>query len=164
MVALERILVIVLVWESQETRALLTLANKVTWAVKISLYYTSASKNGGGGIYCFTSVHQSFRPSLTNIFHHLFLSNHASQAFQTWDGALAGDPTSSLLNLCPPVIYFLFYVYSNKTWLRAKFSVALFSATMHHSHFKLGMVVWLGVQHITHGIYARQLSTSCFTT
>ena len=43
------------------------------------------------------------------------------------------------------------------------FSVVLFAATIHHSHLKLGMVLWLGVLHVTYQIQVRQLSTSCFT-
>ena len=46
--------------------------------------------------------------SVTNIFHHVFLSNHASQPLQTWYGALAKGPTIRLPNSGPPVIYFLF--------------------------------------------------------
>ena len=44
------------------------------------------------------------------------------------------------------------------------FSVALFSATKHHSHFKLCMVLWLGVLRVAYQIHVHQLSTSCFTT
>ena len=44
------------------------------------------------------------------------------------------------------------------------FSVALFSATMHHRHFKLCMVLRLGVQHVAYRIQVCELSTSCFTT
>ena len=43
------------------------------------------------------------------------------------------------------------------------FSVVLFAATIHHSHLKLGMVLWLGVLHVAYQIQVRQLSTSCFT-
>ena len=43
-------------------------------------------------------------------------------------------------------------------------SATLFSATMHHSLFKLGMVRWLGVLHVAYRIQVCQLSTSCFTT
>ena len=43
-------------------------------------------------------------------------------------------------------------------------SITLFSATMHHSHSKLGMVLWLRVLHVTYRIQVHQLSTSCFTT
>ena len=35
---------------------------------------------------------------------------------------------------------------------------------MHHSLFKLGMMLWLGVLHFAYQIQARQLSSSCFTT
>ena len=42
--------------------------------------------------------------------------------------------------------------------------VALFTATMHHSHFKLGMVLLLGVLHVAYRIHIRKLSTSCFMT
>ena len=38
------------------------------------------------------------------------------------------------------------------------------SVTMHHSHFKLGMVLWLGVLHVAYRIQVSQLFTSCFTT
>ena len=51
----------------------------------------------------------SLLPSVPNIFHHTFLSNHASQPLQTWYGALARGPTSQLPNSGLPVIYFLFH-------------------------------------------------------
>ena len=41
---------------------------------------------------------------------------------------------------------------------------ALFSATMHHSHFKHGMVLRLGVLHVAYQIHVSHLSTSCFST
>ena len=36
--------------------------------------------------------------SVTNIFRHTFVSNHALQPLQTWYGALARGPTCRLLN------------------------------------------------------------------
>ena len=49
-------------------------------------------------------------PSICNQnFHHIFLSNHASQSLQTWCSASARGPTCGLPNSCLPVIYFLFY-------------------------------------------------------
>ena len=104
--------------------------------------------------------------SLTNIFHHSFLNNHASQPLQTWYGAFARGPTYRIPNSDPPVICFLVYnvVYFPIFRPQPIFSVKLFSATMHHSHFKLGMVLWLGILHIAYRISFDQLSTSCFRT
>ena len=48
-------------------------------------------------------------PSVSNIFPPTFFRNHASQPLQTSYGAFAGEPTSCLLNFCPPVIYLIFY-------------------------------------------------------
>ena len=57
-----------------------------------------------GRVFYFSYV----RPSVhTNVFHHTFLSNHASQPHQTWYGALARGPTRRLPNSGQPVIYFL---------------------------------------------------------
>ena len=42
----------------------------------------------------YTGLTLSALPSVTNIFRHTFLSNHASQPPQTWYGALARGPTS----------------------------------------------------------------------
>ena len=69
--------------------------------------YTPTSKKRGYtvlGLSVLLSVH----PSLTNLFHHTFLSNHASQPLQIWYGALARDPYCHLLNSGPLVLYFLF--------------------------------------------------------
>ena len=51
------------------------------------------------------SVLPSILPPVTNIFHHTFLSNNASQQLQTWYGALARGPTRGLPN---SVIHFRF--------------------------------------------------------
>ena len=56
----------------------------------------------------------------------------------------------------------LFYFCPSICLSVVKILVALFSATMHHSHFKLGMVLLLRVLH--HLIHVCQLSTSCFTS
>ena len=56
--------------------------------------YTPAAKKRG-----YTVLALSVLPSVTNIFSHTFLSNHASHLFQTWYGASATGP---------PVVYFLF--------------------------------------------------------
>ena len=50
----------------------------------------------------------SFLLSLTNIFRHIFLGNHASQPLQTWYGAFARDSTRTWRYFCLPMIYFLF--------------------------------------------------------
>ena len=40
----------------------------------------------------------------------------------------------------------------------------IFSATVHHSYFKLGTILRLRVLHVAYRIQVHQLSTSCFTT
>ena len=45
--------------------------------------------------------------SVTNTFHHFFLSNHTSQPLKTWYGALARGPRCRLPNSGQPVIYIL---------------------------------------------------------
>ena len=56
--------------------------------------------------------------------------------------------------------YFIF----RHNMVKCQIFVTLCSATMHHSHFKLGMVLWLGVKHLSYWIHVHQLSTSCFLT
>ena len=56
----------------------------------------------------YTVLALSVLPSITSIFCYTFLSNHASQPFQTWYGASARGPTHRSRNSGPPVIYFLF--------------------------------------------------------
>ena len=70
------------------------------------------------GLCCYEFNHNpcSVCQSVTNIFHHTFLSNYASQPPQTWYGASAMGPTRCLPNSLLPLIYFLFYdLFSNKT-------------------------------------------------
>ena len=45
-----------------------------------------------------------------------------------------------------------------------QYFLSVFSATMHHSHFKLGMLPQLGVLQVAYRIQVCQFSTSCFTT
>ena len=84
----------------------------------LCMFYTPFSKKEG--VYCFSSVLPSVRPSvlclLTNIFRHTFLSNHVLQPLQTWCGASAMGPTCHLPNSHPPVIYFLFYNLLYSLW------------------------------------------------
>ena len=65
------------------------------------------------GVYFFCSVFPlvlpSVPPSLSNIFNHTFLSNHASKPVQTLYGASARSPTCRLPNSRLPVIHFLFF-------------------------------------------------------
>ena len=126
------------------------------------------------GVYWFTSVHPFGRPSVilsvpptvTSIFCHSFLSNHASQPLNTWYVVLARVPTCRLPNTGLPLICFLFndLVYFRTFRTLPLFSLALFSATTHHSHLKHGMVLRLGVLHVAHQIQVCDLFTSCFTT
>ena len=60
------------------------------------LLYPRFEEEGG-----YTVFALSVRPSATNTFCHTFLSNHASQPFQTWCGALARGPTLRLPNSHP---------------------------------------------------------------
>ena len=53
----------------------------------------------------YTVLALSVLPSVTNIFRHNFLSNHASQPLQTWYGALTRLPTHPLPDSRPPVFY-----------------------------------------------------------
>ena len=61
----------------------------------IHCIYTPASKKGG--VYCISPLRRTF------------LSNHASQPFQTCYGALTRGHTGYLPNSGLPVIYFLFH-------------------------------------------------------
>ena len=64
--------------------------------------YPASKKRG------YTILALSVLTSITNIFCHTFLGNHASQPLQTWYGALARGPICHLLNSGLPAIYFLF--------------------------------------------------------
>jgi hypothetical protein len=59
---------------------------------------------GGGGVYCFTSV----RPSFQNIFRHIFLSNYWWQKSDIWSQASHGYAISWEAFLEPSDSYFLF--------------------------------------------------------
>ena len=78
---------------------------KVTYLISSSSVIIPPLRRTGG----YTVLAPSVLPSVTNIFHHIFLSNHASQPLQTWYGASARGPTGCLSNLGPPVIYLLVY-------------------------------------------------------
>ena len=78
----------------------------ITFSIPAYLNFFFIPKLGRRGRY--TALALSFLLSLTNIFHHTFLSNHASQPFQTWYGASARGLTSCLPNSGLPVVYFLF--------------------------------------------------------
>ena len=54
----------------------------------------------------FTSVHLS----VTDIFHHIFHSNHSSHPREIWYATSSRGPTCCLPNSGLPVIYFLFHV------------------------------------------------------
>ena len=101
--------------------------------------------------------------SVTNIFHCIFLSNHASQPLQTWYGAEARGPTWIYIRQLSTSCFMSFFTFRHNM-VKYQTFVALFSATMHHSHFTLGMVLQLGVLHVAYRIHVRQLSTSCFMT
>ena len=56
--------------------------------------------------------------------------------------------------------YFIFW----HNMVKCQIFVELSSATMNHSHFKLGMVLLLGILLVAYRIHVHQLSTSCVTT
>jgi len=61
------------------------------------------------GVYCFTSVRSSFRPSVRNTnFRHTFLSNYTSQPLDIWYEASVRGPTLRLPISDLSDIYFLF--------------------------------------------------------
>ena len=98
-----------------------------------------------------------------------------------WKSLIAGLPTSfvglifiiatrfipfSPLTIFIPLLQRRVYTVSALSILLSvtNISLALFPATMHHIHFKFGVVLRLGTLHITYQIQVHQLSTSCFRT
>ena len=80
---------------------------------------------------------------------HFFL---AAMPPETWYGALATGPTRSLVKSHLQVIYSLLFdlVFFLHIMVKWQIFIANFSATMHHSHFKLGMVLQLQVLHFSY--------------
>ena len=81
----------------------------------LSIVLMTVMWEDGGKTVLTLSVLPSVLFSVTNIFHGTFLSNHASQPFQAWYGALARCPTRRLSNSDAPVIYFL-SLFFDLTW------------------------------------------------
>ena len=87
-------------------------------------------------------------------FRRTFLSNHASQSLQTRYGASATGPTRRIPNQVLQLstsCFTTWYTYRHNM-VKCQIFVVLFSATMHHSHFKLGMMLRLGILHVAYRI------------
>ena len=111
--------------------------------------------------------HPSFHLTGTNIFFHMFLSNHTSHPLEAWYGTSSRGPTHLQWNTGLSVIYFLL---SNLVhfWtlhmIQYTIFITNFSATVTHIHLKLGKVLQLGVLHVSHLIQVCESSTTCFWT
>ena len=88
----------------------------------ILLLYPRFSEEGeytGVALSILLSVFLSVLPSVTNIFYHTFLSNHASQPLNTWYGASAMRHTRRLPKFrstsCLPPVFRLSLI-SDITW------------------------------------------------
>ena len=89
----------------------------------------------------------SFCASITNIFHHTFLSNF-KLGMVLCVGVLR---VAYQIHVCQLSTSFLttYFIFLH-IMVQCQSFIALSSATMHHSHFKLGMVLLLGVLHVTY--------------
>jgi hypothetical protein len=79
----------------------------VVYSMVILCFYSPAPRRGRG-VYCFTSVRPTFRPSFQDIFHRIFLSNSWWQKSDIWSQASYRYTILWVAFLDPSDSYFLF--------------------------------------------------------